>query len=90
MGEKKRVNTVFLMVVLTLVNLLLIVAIFLVLSMILGLVAAKTNMSDSLYTIFALVDITLSFVLSFFIYRKIVLWASEKWDLSRGRDKRRE
>ncbi len=90
MEEKKKVNTALLMVILTLLNLLLIVVIFLVLSVILGLIAAKTGMSDSLYTVLAMVVITLSFVLSFLIYRKIVAWAGKKWDLGRGRDKRRE
>lgn len=87
MKEKKKVNTFVFMVAATLLNLLLILAFFLIFSSILTFTASRVEISDSLYTILAALVIILSFILSFLVYKKIIVWASGKWDFGKGKER---
>lgn len=88
MKEKKKVNATLFMILATLFNLALILVFFLILSSILTYTAQRVEMSDGLYTILAALVIIISFILSFLIYKKVIIWASKRWDF--GKDKERE
>lgn len=81
MGEKKKINTVLFMVVATLFNVALIFVFFILLMLLLSLIMKYTNMSENAFTIGSVIVIVLSFVLSFFVYKKAVEWANNKWDI---------
>ncbi len=81
MGEKKKINTVLFMVVATLFNVALIFVFFILLMLLLSLIMRYTNMSENAFTIGSVIVIVLSFVLSFFVYKKAVEWANNKWDI---------
>lgn len=87
MKEKKKVNTLLFMVLATIFNLVLILVFFLILSFTLTYTASRVEISDGLYTILAALVIVISFILSFIIYRKVILWASKKWDLTKERER---
>lgn len=81
MGEKKKINTILFMVVATLFNVALIFVFFILLMLLLSLIMKYTNMSENAFTIGSVIVIVLSFVLSFFVYKKAVEWANNKWDI---------
>ncbi|GEM_PF-6637755 len=81
MGEKKKINTVLFMVVATLFNVALIFVFFILLMLLLSLIMRYTNMGENAFTIGSVIVIVLSFVLSFFVYKKAVEWANNKWDI---------
>ena len=81
MGEKKKINTDLFMVVATLFNVALIFVFFILLMLLLSLIMRYTNMSENAFTIGSVIVIVLSFVLSFFVYKKAVEWANNKWDI---------
>ncbi len=81
MGEKKKINTILFMVVATLFNVALIFVFFILLMFLLSLIMKYTNMSENAFTIGSVIVIVLSFVLSFFVYKKAVEWANNKWDI---------
>ena len=81
MGEKKKINTILFMVVATLFNVALIFIFFILLMLLLSLIMKYTNMSENAFTIGSVIVIVLSFVLSFFVYKKAVEWANNKWDI---------
>ena len=81
MGEKKKINTVLFMVVATLFNVALIFVFFILLMLLLSLIMRYTNMSENAFTIGSVIVIVLSFVLSFFVYKKAVELANNKWDI---------
>ena len=81
MGEKKKINTILFMVVATLFNVALIFFFFILLMFLLSLIMKYTNMSENAFTIGSVIVIVLSFVLSFFVYKKAVEWANNKWDI---------
>ncbi len=81
MGEKKKINTVLFMVVATLFNVALIFIFFILLMLLLSLIMRYTNMGENAFTIGSVIVIVLSFVLSFFVYKKAVEWANNKWDI---------
>lgn len=81
MGEKKKINTVLFMVIATLFNVALIFIFFILLMLLLSLIMKYTNMGENAFTIGSVIVIVLSFVLSFFVYKKAVEWANNKWDI---------
>lgn len=81
MGEKKKINTILFMVVATLFNVALIFVFFILLMFLLSLIMKYTNMGENAFTIGSVIVIVLSFVLSFFVYKKAVEWANNKWDI---------
>lgn len=81
MGEKKKINTILFMVVATLFNVALIFIFFILLMLLLSLIMKYTNMGENAFTIGSVIVIVLSFVLSFFVYKKAVEWANNKWDI---------
>ena len=49
--------------------------------LLLSLIMRYTNMGENAFTIGSVIVIVLSFVLSFFVYKKAVEWANNKWDI---------
>ena len=88
--EKKKINTVVFMILATVLNIVLIAVLFIAMILILAFAKTHTGMSDDLYSTLSAVAMVASLILSFFIYRKVAMKINEKYDLSRGRDKRRE
>ncbi len=87
MKEKKKVNIVLSIVLLTLLNLALISIFFFVLTLIAGLIFSKIELSDGLYTAVSLFVIILSFVLAFIVYKKILGLLSRKWEIEKKENK---
>ncbi len=88
--EKKKMNPVVFMVLATLLNVVLIALLFVVMIVLLALLKTATGMSDDLYASLSAASMVLSLILSFFIYRKIAVKINEKYDIGKGRDKRRD
>lgn len=90
MGEKKKINTIVFMIGATLFNIVLIVGFFLLLMILLSLLMKVVNISENLFSILSVVVIILSFVLSFIVYRKVMMIVNEKWDIGSKGSMRRE
>lgn len=88
MSEKKINKWVF-MALATLFNLALCIALFIVLVVLVTFVAIKLNASDTVMLYGSLGALTLSFILSFVIYNKVMKWAIKKWNLEEVFEKRR-
>lgn len=86
MAEKKKLNPVLFIILATILNLVLIFVFFLVLTFLTALVLSKVEVSDGLYTAISLFVIILSFLLSFLVYKKILVLVNRKWDIGKGRE----
>lgn len=86
MAEKKKLNPVLFIILATILNLVLIFVFFLVLTFLMALILSKTEVSDGLYTALSLFVIILSFLLSFLVYKKILVLVNRKWDIGKGRE----
>ena len=78
----KKVNTILFMLAGTVLNIVVMLALFLILLFAANLVLTPETDSTIKMVVFLLV-ITLSVLGSFFIYSRLVKWINGKWDLDR-------
>lgn len=90
MENKKKMNPLLFMFIATLVNLALIIVFLIVMLVLCTWIAGMLGASENAYSIILVACFILSFVASFFVYKKFVAWATVKWnvDQSFGQKKR--